>query len=169
MDALCIEKEKVAVLGKKISELLVEQGLTLATAESCTGGRIAACVTAQAGCSSYYQGGIVAYSNEVKIQMLGVSAETLALHGAVSEETVCEMAFGAMQRLKTDCAVATSGIAGPGGGTPEKPVGTIWIAAAFRNRILTRKLSGDKGRCQNMMRAAREAFQLLGEAIKGEG
>ena len=110
-----------------IGELLKKRKLTVSTAESCTGGSIAERLTSIAGSSEYFKGSIVAYSNEVKKDLLYVSSETLEKYGAVSEETVIEMVKGAMKALKTDCAVATSGIAGPGGGTPEKPVGTVWI------------------------------------------
>ena len=106
-------------LEEKIGELLKSKNLSLSTAESCTGGSIAALVTSVPGSSEYFNGGIVAYSNEVKMSLLHVSAETLEKCGAVSRETVIEMVKGAMKALKTDCAVATSGIAGPGGGTAE--------------------------------------------------
>ena len=115
-------------LEEKIGELLKAKKLTLSTAESCTGGSIAALITSVPGSSEYFKGGVVAYSNEVKMNMLYVSPETLQKYGAVSRETVIEMVQGVMESMKTDCAVATSGIAGPGGGTPEKPVGTIWMA-----------------------------------------
>ena len=124
---------------EEIGELLKAKNLSLSTAESCTGGGIAALITSVPGSSEYFNGGIVAYSNEIKKDLLHVSAETLAKYGAVSRETVIEMVKGAMKTLKTDCAVATSGIAGPGGGTPEKPVGTVWIAAAYKNDIVTMK------------------------------
>ena len=120
-----------------IGELLKKRKLTVSTAESCTGGSIAERLTSIAGSSEYFKGSIVAYSNEVKKDLLYVSSETLEKYGAVSEETVIEMVKGAMKALKTDCAVATSGIAGPGGGTPEKPVGTVWIAAGYKNEIRT--------------------------------
>ena len=119
-------------LEEKVGELLKAKKLSLSTAESCTGGGIAALITSVPGSSEYFNGSIVAYSNEIKMSLLHVSAETLEKHGAVSRETVTEMVKGAMKTLKTDCAVATSGIAGPGGGTPEKPVGTVWIAAAYK-------------------------------------
>ena len=137
-------------LEEEIGELLKAKNLSLSTAESCTGGGIAALITSVPGSSEYFNGGIVAYSNEIKQDLLHVSAETLARHGAVSRETVVEMVKGAMKTLKTDCAVATSGIAGPGGGTQEKPVGTIWIAAAYKNEIVTMKQEGDCGRAGNV-------------------
>ena len=104
-------------LSKEISELFWKENLTLATAESCTAGNVAAAITAVAGTSHFFKGGIIAYSNEVKENLLGVSHETLETYGAVSEETVIEMVKGAMKSMNSDCAIATSGIAGPTGGT----------------------------------------------------
>ncbi len=118
-------------------------------------------VTSVPGSSDYFKGGIVAYSNEVKMDLLQVSSETLERHGAVSRETVVEMVKGAMKTMKTDCAVATSGIAGPGGGTAEKPVGTVWIAAACRDNIITMKQEGDEGRDKNVKKAIRNALFML--------
>lgn len=148
-------------LEEEIGELLKTKKLSLSTAESCTGGGIAALVTSVPGSSEYFKGGIVAYANEVKEELLGVRPETLVAYGAVSRETVAEMAKGAMNRMKTDCAVATSGIAGPGGGTPEKPVGTVWIAAAYKNEIVTMKQEGDEGRARNVEKAIKNALRLL--------
>ena len=106
-------------------------------------------------------GSCVTYANEAKMRVLGVKAETLAKHGAVSEETAIEMVKGAMKSMKSDCAVATSGIAGPTGGTSDKPIGTIWIAAAMGEKILTLKVSGDEGRNKNIENATLNALQLL--------
>ena len=153
-------------LEERIGELLKSKNLSLSTAESCTGGSIAALVTSVPGSSEYFNGGIVAYSNEVKMSLLHVSAETLEKYGAVSRETVIEMVKGAMKALKTDCAVATSGIAGPGGGTAEKPVGTVWIAAAYKNEIRTMKQDTDRGREMNVERAGNNAFLLLLDLLK---
>lgn len=153
-------------LEEEIGKRLIERKMTVSTAESCTGGGIAARLTSVPGSSEYVKGGIVAYSNEVKVNLLDVSMETLHQVGAVSRETVIQMAKGAMKRLKTDCAIATSGIAGPGGGTPEKPVGTIWMAVAYKNEISTRKLEGDQGRRQNVERTIEEALKLLLERLE---
>lgn len=109
-------------------EALRRRGLTVATAESCTGGNIAAAITSVAGCSDVYMGSVVSYANEVKINVLGVPAADIEAHGAVSREVVVAMARGAARVTGADCAVATSGVAGPGGGTPDKPVGTVWTA-----------------------------------------
>ena len=149
-----------------IGELLKKRKLTVSTAESCTGGSIAERLTSIAGSSEYFKGSIVAYSNEVKKDLLHVSSETLEKYGAVSEETVIEMVKGAMKALKTDCAVATSGIAGPGGGTPEKPVGTVWIAAGYKNEIRTYKQETNRGRAMNIERAGNNALLMLRDLLK---
>ena len=148
-------------LSKELSDKFWKEGLTLATAESCTAGNIAAVITAIPGSSHFYKGGIVAYSDEVKINLLGVTPETLEKQGAVSEETVIEMVKGAMKSMNSDCAVATSGIAGPTGGTPDKPVGTVWIAATTKDKVITFKASGDEGRKKNIENATLYALQLL--------
>ena len=120
------DKPLEAILG----ELLKQKNSTIATAESCTGGRLAAALNAQSGSSEYYMGSVVAYANEVKEQVLGVEHDTLIDYGAVSKQTVREMAEGVRHLMHTDYAIATSGIAGPTGGTEDKPVGTVWIAWA---------------------------------------
>lgn len=151
---------------EELSNLLKSKKLSLSTAESCTGGGVAAAITSVAGSSEYFMGGIVAYSNDVKVSLLHVSSETLEKYGAVSRETVMEMAAGAMNTLKTDCAIATSGIAGPGGGSLEKPVGTIWIAVAYKNEIVTVMQTGDNGRVKNVQNAIQNAMDLLIEILK---
>ena len=148
-------------LSKEISDKFWKENLTLATAESCTAGSIASVITAIPGSSRFYKGGIVAYADEVKTNLLGVNPETLATKGAVSEEAVIEMVKGAMKSMNADCAVATSGIAGPTGGTPDKPVGTVWIAAAMGEKVLTMKANGDEGRNKNIEHATLNALQLL--------
>lgn len=158
--------EEDAPLEKIIGDLLRKKKVTLSTAESCTGGSIAARLTSVPGSSDYFKGSIVAYANEVKTSLLNVSPQTLAEQGAVSEKTVIEMVKGAMNTLKTDCAVATSGIAGPGGGTDEKPVGTIWIAAAYKNEIRTMKQDSNRGREMNIERAGNNALLLLLDLLK---
>ena len=153
-------------LEEKIGELLKAKKMTLSTAESCTGGSIAALITSVPGSSEYFKGGVVAYSNEVKMNMLHVSPETLQKYGAVSRETVIEMVQGVMESMKTDCAVATSGIAGPGGGTPEKPVGTIWMAVACGDLIVTEKEEGDAGRVENVKKTVHNALLLLSRLLE---
>lgn len=148
-------------LSKLISEYFWKEGFTLSTAESCTAGNVAAIITAVPGSSRFYKGGVVAYANEVKEELLHVKKETLEAKGAVSEETVVEMVKGAMEVLHTDYAVATSGVAGPGGGTPDKPVGTIWVAAGNKEKVLTAKLTDDEGRDKNIQAATAKTLQLL--------
>ena len=151
---------------EEIGALLKEKHLTMATAESCTGGGIAALVTSVSGSSSYFNGGIVAYQNKVKEQILKVHAETIEKYNVVSAQTVEEMAKGAMKALHADCAVATSGIAGPTGGDEERPVGTIWIAAAYADKVVTMKQEGDQGRAKNIERAIKNALSLLAKLLK---
>lgn len=161
---MCNENDRP--LEVTVGELLKKKKLTVSTAESCTGGSIAARLTSIAGSSEYFIGGIVAYSNEVKMDILHVSPLTLKEHGAVSEATVVEMVKGAMKALKTDCAIATSGIAGPGGGTPEKPVGTVWIAAGYKNEIRTYRQETDHGRAKNIENACINALSMLRDLLK---
>lgn len=155
-------------LSKEISDLFWREELTLATAESCTAGNIAATITAIPGSSRFYKGGIIAYSDEVKENILGVNPEILASKGAVSEETVIEMAKGAMKSMNSDCAVATSGIAGPTGGTPDKPVGTMWIAVAVKGRMETIKLQGDEGRNRNIENATLKSLEMLQNMLQNK-
>ena len=135
--------------------------LTLGTAESCTGGRIAAQLTSIPGSSAYFVGSIVCYANRVKEQLLGVSSLDLSEKGAVSKEVVEQMAKGTLLTLGCDCSVATSGIAGPSGGTPEKPVGTVWIAAACRDKVRSELFHFGTNREQNMLRASNMALLML--------
>lgn len=154
--------EDCETLDELVHKTLTGRGLTLATAESCTGGNIARLLTAQAGASAYFKGGVVAYSNEVKECVLGVRHSTLETHGAVSEETVREMAEGVRQRLGADLAIATTGIAGPDGGTKEKPVGTVWIAVADKTHTEAKLLQfGANRRQQNIDRSTNQAFAML--------
>lgn len=149
-----------------IGKMLVKAGKTLATAESCTGGYLAHKITAISGSSAYYKGSVIAYSNEVKMAQLGVEAKTLEEYGAVSEPTVRQMVRGAIDLLKTDIAVATSGIAGPTGGTPDKPVGTIWVAVGDKNQIQTRKLQLNKTRLKNIEYTTVVALDMIRKIIK---
>lgn len=122
-------------LAQIVGKELMARGLTVSTAESCTGGNIAHEITVVPGSSAYFKGGVVAYANEVKQHVLGVSGEDIATHGAVSETVVKQMVIGACRAMDTDCAVATSGVAGPTGGTPDKPVGTVWMAVKCGERV----------------------------------
>jgi len=144
-----------------IGSLLKEKNKTVATAESCTGGYMAHLITTIPGASQYFKGTVVAYSNEIKMKMLSVSENTLIEKGAVSEETVQQMVKGSLERLNTDYAVATSGIMGPDGGSIEKPVGTVWIAAGNKNKIITKKLHLRFDRQRNIQLSAINALNLL--------
>jgi competence/damage-inducible protein CinA-like protein len=144
-----------------VGELLKEHKKTLSTAESCTGGYIAHRITSIAGSSDYFMGSIVSYSNEMKMNLLNVKPETLEKHGAVSEATVIEMVKGALKTMETDIAVSVSGIAGPGGGTREKPVGTIWLAVGDQNKIETQKLLLGKNRLKNIEYTAVQALNMI--------
>ena len=131
-----------------LGDLLRARGLTVSTAESCTGGNVAHTITQIAGSSQYFVGSVVSYCNEVKMNVLGVDAEVLNTVGAVSQPTVEQMCQGVARLLGTDCAMATSGIAGPGGAVPGKPVGTVWMAAKYGDRLVTdcRQFPGDRAR-----------------------
>jgi PncC family amidohydrolase len=137
-------------LVRRIIDELYERGLTLAVAESCTGGQLAAAITAVPGASSIFLGGIIAYSNEVKIELLGVDWRALEEHGAVSEEVARQMALLARQRCGSELAIATTGVAGPGGGSEAKPVGLVYIAWADERKVrVERKLFyGDRASVQ---------------------
>jgi nicotinamide-nucleotide amidase len=168
------ETEKVvAIIGKYfygydedeietvVAALLLEQGKTIATAESCTGGYIAHQFTQHAGASRYFIGGIVAYSNEVKVSQLGVLPETLAAHGAVSEETVRQMAENVRLRYGASIGIATTGIAGPDGGTPEKPIGTVWIGYADGTQVIAKKLALAQERSLNISLTSNAVLDLV--------
>ena len=144
-----------------VGNLLKAQNYSLATAESCTGGYIAHLITSIPGSSAYFKGSVVAYSNEIKEQILGVSPQTLEKNGAVSEETVFEMATGIIKQFKTDCAIAVSGIAGPDGGTEEKPVGTICVCVITPIATETRIFTFGDHRGRNIRRTAMAALDML--------
>lgn len=148
-------------LEEAVGQLLLARGLTVGTAESCTGGLLAHRLTSIPGSSRYFQGSVVAYSNDIKVRELGVQPETLAAQGAVSEATVAEMAEGLRRRLGVDVALATSGIAGPEGGTPDKPVGTICIAYADAHHTVTKQFSFNRGRQLNVEYTTTLALDLL--------
>lgn len=156
-----MDMEENNALAKHVGDVLRSRGLKMGTAESCTGGRIANMITLVPGSSDYFVGGVVSYSNEVKHHVLGVSKVSLRLHGAVSREVVEEMALGAVKVLGCDCAVATSGVAGPGGGTKEKPVGTVWIAAAYGKEVVSHCFHFGRARAENIQSATDAALGLL--------
>lgn len=155
---ICDEDMPLAqILGKK----LLEKGMTVASAESCTGGNIAHEITRIAGSSSYFKGSVVSYANEVKINVLNVSSTDIDVHGVVSEPVVQQMVSGVCKVMNTDCAISTSGIAGPGGAEPGKPVGTVWIAAKAADKVVSQcfHFPGDRERVIN--RATNEGIKLL--------
>lgn len=152
-----------AALGK----LLLERGETVSTAESCTGGLIAHMITSIPGSSDYYPGSVVSYSNVAKAELLDVQQSTLDTYGAVSEQTVIEMLKGVCDKFHTNYGIAVSGIAGPGGGTEEKPVGTVWVAAGPPHDIQTRKYQWPGNREQNIKLSAVMAMELLRKYLCG--
>lgn len=156
------------VLAAQVGGLLKAHGMLLATAESCTGGAVAQAVTEISGCSAWFERGFVTYANAAKVEMLGVRQATLDGHGAVSELTVREMAEGALKHSHAHVALAVSGIAGPDGGTPEKPVGTVWFAWSLRNgETLARvhHLSGTRSEIR--AQSARIALQGVQQLLNG--
>ncbi|WP_262249173.1 competence/damage-inducible protein A [Parapedobacter soli] len=162
---LADEDTKLEVL---IRDFMQQRGLLLATAESCTGGNIARLITALPGSSAMFEGGAVTYSNAVKQSLLGVKAETLDTHGAVSEQTVREMALGAQACFHVDYAIAVSGIAGPDGGTPEKPVGLVWIAVAGKTGVVAHQFVFGHDRAINIQRSSVEALFMLWRLLNRE-
>ena len=148
-------------VAEKLVELLKAQGLTCATAESCTGGGVGSAITAVPGSSAVFAGGIISYSNEVKAEVLGVSRDDLARVGAVSSEVAAQMAEGVRRLLKTDMAVSLTGIAGPDGGTETKPVGLVWIGLATKDGVRTEKAIFRGDRAQVRAQAVTHALGML--------
>jgi len=148
-------------LENAIGKLLIEKGQTVASAESCTGGNVARLITSVSGSSLYFEGSVVAYSNRIKSEILGVKEETLTINGAVSEETVIEMANGVRKLMGSDYAIAISGVAGPEGGSEEKPVGTVWVAVCSENKTITKKYDLGKNRELTVRRASSRALNML--------
>ena len=151
---------------ESVVELASEKQLRIATAESCTGGMIAGAITSIAGSSDVMDGSVVSYSNRIKHQILDVPPEILDSYGAVSEQTACAMAEGVRERLGVDCAVSVTGIAGPGGGTPEKPVGTVWIGVADAQGSRAQLHQFDGNRAEVREKTVIVALQLLCQAIE---
>jgi nicotinamide-nucleotide amidase len=152
-----------------IGRMVKERGLKIGFAESCTGGYMSHLITSVAGSSAYFEGTIVAYAYDLKEKLLNVSSETLNTEGAVSESCIKQMVKGALETLNVDVAVAVSGIAGPGGGTPEKPVGTIWLAVGDKNSIKTVQINMDRGRSKNIEYAANVGLNLLRKFLLNNG
>ena len=156
------------IISREISELLWESEKTVATAESCTGGRIAEAIISVPGASKYFKGGVICYVNEVKENLLGVSHELLEEKTAVCEEVAVDMVKGACKALNTDYAIAATGIAGPSGGTKDIPVGTIWLACGTSDKVETFKVEEDHGRDINLAIATNKAMQMLRDFLKAE-
>lgn len=164
---MSLERDPLVAVAAKLLALARRKGVTLVTAESCTGGLIAAFLTEVAGASDVYERGFVTYSNAAKTEMLGVPAELIDLHGAVSREVAQAMASGALEHSRADLSLAITGIAGPGGGTQAKPVGLVHIAASKRRGAsLHRELrTGDVGRGEIRRRAVAEGLALIGALL----
>ena len=151
---------------EQIISKLIEKNITLSTAESCTGGSLGKIITSVSGVSSIYGYGFITYANEAKEKILGVSSETLEKYGAVSYETACEMAEGARRVSGSEIAVSVTGIAGPGGGTPEKPVGLVYIAIADKSGTEYRKLNLDGSRDEVRAETCNRVFQLIAKRLE---
>ena len=156
------------IISREISQILWEMDKTVSTAESCTGGRIAEAIIAVPGASKYFKGGIISYVDEVKMSLLHVSADVLAEKTAVCEEVARQMVAGACKTLNTDYAISATGIAGPGGGTKENPVGTIWLACGTQEQQVTMKVEEDHGRDINLAIATNKAMQMFLDFLKTE-
>lgn len=153
------------IISREISPILWKAGETLCTAESCTSGQISTAITTVPGSSTYFKGGVICYTNEVKTKLLEVPQELLDEKGPVSEEVVRAMLQGALKLMETTYAVAITGYAGPGGGS-EAPVGTIWIAVGDSDEVIVEKLEGDEGRDMNLAKATLVALQMLLDLLK---
>lgn len=154
------------ILSREIQQYLYESGLTVGSAESCTGGRIAESIIAVPGASTYFKGGVISYTNEIKEHLLGVDHQLLEEQTAVCEDVVKAMVKGAIKTLGVDFAIASTGTAGPGGGTPSIPVGTIWLACGNADNIITMKLTEDYGRDINLAIATNKALQMFIDFLK---
>lgn len=159
------EKDKLEEI---IGKLLLDKKQTLSTAESCTGGYIAHLITGISGSSNYYLGSVISYDNTVKINQLGVSSQDIEKFGAVSQPVVEQMATGVKKLINTNYSIAVSGIAGPDGGTPDKPVGTVWIAIAHPQGVCSKKFLFEQNRERNIQRTALTALNLLRKIILGQ-
>ena len=154
------------IISRQIGDILYASGLTIGTAESCTGGRISEAIIAIPGSSDYYKGGIVAYTDEVKERILGVPHEILEEYTAVSEEVARQMVLGTINTIDVDFAIASTGYAGPGCGTKDNPVGTIWLAYGNKEEVRTFKLTEDFGRDINLAIATNKAIRLMLDFLK---
>ena len=146
---------------KVVGELLRKKKKTIAIAESCTGGYLGHLITRVAGSSTYFKGGIIAYANEIKIKKLGVGIKTLQEKGAVSNKVAEQMASGIRKKMNTDFGIGTTGIAGPTGGSKKKPIGTVWIAIASKNKVISEKFNFGNNRERNIQKTAITALNML--------
>ena len=160
--------ENLETLETVVGQLLKSSNKTLATAESCTGGQIASAITKVPGCSAYFKGSIVSYANEIKEHFLNVSKDDLINYGAVSKQVVESMAIGVVNAMNVDYAIATSGIAGPDGGSDEKPVGTVWIAVADKHKVFAKQFLFGKNRERTIQAATLTSLNLLRRFILNE-
>jgi PncC family amidohydrolase len=159
---------RLETLAERLQATCVAAGLTVATAESCTGGLVAHAITSRSGSSGYFVGGVVSYSDEVKASALGVPVDTLAAHGAVSPQVAVAMASGARERLGADLGIGVTGVAGPDGGTPEKPVGLVYVAVADEAGTEVRRFRWAGDRAANIHASAAEALEMLIVRAGGE-
>ena len=153
---------------EKLVQALAEMGLTVSTAESCTGGMVASTIIDVPGASDVYNEGFITYSNDAKMKYLNVAEETLEVYGAVSEETVREMALGCRRATGSDVAVVTSGVAGPGGGTVEKPVGLVYIGCAYKDIVEVKNYKFEGDRTSIRKQATQEAINMVLEMIENQ-
>ncbi len=153
-------------LSRQIQDLLYDNGKTLGTAESCTGGRIAEAIIAVPGASNYFKGGIISYTDEIKMKLLHVNEKTLEDQTAVCEDVAKQMVTGACDALNVDYAISATGIAGPGGGTKDIPVGTIWLGFGSKDDVESYLLTEDNGRDINLAKATNQALKLFLDYIK---
>jgi PncC family amidohydrolase len=160
-----MDSEPSSLIVQRLQARCLEKGVTVATAESCTGGLVAKLITDLAGSSAYFRGGVVSYANEAKIRLLGVPDGELAAHGAVSAQVARSMAVGIAQRTGADLAVSVTGVSGPGGGTPAKPVGLTYVAVADSAGVVVRRYLWNGDRDANRQASARAALELLLERL----
>jgi PncC family amidohydrolase len=161
-----VESDPLTLLVERLQALCLGRGLTVATAESCTGGMIAKLITDLPGSSGYFRGGVVSYSDEVKHSLLDVPEDQLTAHGAVSAQVARSMALGALQRTSASLAVAATGVSGPGGGSPAKPVGLTYVAVADAAGVEVRRFVWTGDRAANREASARAAIELLLERLR---
>lgn len=155
-------------MGKNLSDLLINKSLTIATAESCTGGLIGHIITSTPGSSSYFMGGVISYSNQAKCDLLGVSPDTLKQYGAVSDQTAKEMASGVRDRFKTDIGISITGIAGPDGGSDEKPVGTVFMGFSDAKKIFSKRYQFQGNRTEIKQQTAETAIENIKRYLNGD-